>query len=192
MRELGPRREPARSWPQLLLLTAGLSVPAALLWGAVDPQTPPDQRLQPVLAVLGTAVGLVGVGFGAWAVSAAPRRLEYRLRGRSLEVATLLSRRRISLASVRRAEIVHYDLRAVSGAHMGIVRSHLPGYYVGRWRIRGAGVVRAVVASPRGDGVLLHVGAGAPLLLAPRDPEALVALVERHGGRERGSIRSGS
>ncbi len=192
MRELGPRREPARSWPLVLLLTAGLAVPAALLWGAVDPQTPRDQRLQPVLAVLGTAIGLGAVGIGAWSLSNAPRRLDYRLRGRSLEVTTLLSRFRVPLASVRRAEVLRYDLLILPGARLGWGQSHLPGYYVGRWRLRGARSARVVVASPRGDGVLLHFEKGPPLLLAPRDPEALVALVERNGGFERGSIRSGS
>jgi len=176
----------------VVLLVFGLAVPAVLVWAAIDPGAPADQRMPPALAALIAVGELLAVGTGTWALSNAPRRLDYRLRGRSLEVTTLLSRLRIPLKSVRGAEVLRYDLLLLPGARLGPVQSHLPGYYVGRWRLRGPRSARVIVAAPRGDGVLLHFEDGPPLLLAPRDPEALVALVERHNTRGAGELRSGS
>lgn len=192
IRELSPRRERPRRWPVVLLLVVGLAVPAVLVWAVIDPQAPADQRLPPALAALIVVVELAALGIGTWALSNAPQRLDYRLRGRSLEVTTLLSRLRIPLASVRGAEILRYDLLILPGARLGPVQSQLPGYYVGRWRLRGSRSARVIVASPRGYGVLLHFEEGPPLLLAPRDPEALTALVERRRGLGEGELRSGS
>jgi|GEM_PF-6177154 len=182
MRELSPRRERPRRWPVVVLLVVGLAVPAALMWAVLEPGVPAEQRLPPTLAVLVIMGELLAVGVGTWSLSNAPRRLDYRLRGRSLQVTTLLARLEIPLASVRRAEVLRYDLLLLPGARLGPVQSHLPGYYVGRWRLRGPRSARVIVASPRGDGVLLHFEKGPPLLLAPRDPQALVALVERRQG----------
>ncbi len=192
MREIAPRRERPRSWPVVALLVVGLAVPLVLLWVALEPGVPAEQRPAPALVALVAAVELVAVGIGTWSLRRAPRRLDYRLRGRSLEVTTLLAQVRIPLKSVRRAEVLRYDLLLLPGARLGPVQSHLPGYYVGRWRLRGPRSSRVIVAAPRGDGVLLHFAKEPPLLLAPRDPEALVALVERGRGPGSRELRSGS
>jgi len=182
MRELRPRRERPRSWPVLSLLVVGLAVPAVILWAALRPGSPADLQPSSGLVAFVVALELIALAIGTWSLSQAPRRLDYRLRGRSLEVTTLLATIRIPLASVRRAEVLRYDLLLLPGARLGAVQSQLPGYYVGRWRLRGPRSARVIVASPRGDGVLLHFEKGPPLLLAPQDPEALVALVERRRG----------
>ncbi len=190
MREIAPRRERPRSWPVVALLVVGLAVPVVLLWVAIEPGVPAQQRPAPGLVTLVAVVELIALGIGTWSLSRAPRRLDYRLRGRSLEITTLLARIRIPLKSVRHAEVLRYDLLVLPGARLGPVQSQLPGYYVGRWRLRGPRSSRVIVAAPRGDGVLLHFDEGPPLLLAPRDPEALVALVERGRGPEGGEFRS--
>jgi len=183
MRELSPRREPPSRWPILLLLGVGVFVAGGLLWAAIGPSAMPSERLQPVVAVLVACAELAAVGVGVWSLGAAPRRLDYRLRGRTLVVTMLLTQRRVPLASVVRAEVLRYDLVVVPGVKLGWPRSHLPGYYVGRWRLDGVGTAEVIVAAPRGDGILLRFREASPLLLAPRDPEALAALVERSGPR---------
>ena len=180
MRELKPRREPARAWPQGMLLTVSLAVAATMLFLGLSPSV--SDGLQPWLGTLLALAVLIAAGIGSWSLYAAPRRLDYRVRGRTLLVNTLLSQQRVPFASVRSAEVLRYDLLVLPGARLGWVQSHLPGYYVGSWRVRGAGVVRVVAASPRGTGVLLRLRDGRPLLLAPNEPEALAALLERHQG----------
>lgn len=190
MRELRPRRDPARAWPQLLLLVVALAVAATMLAVGLSPEGAHGPR--PWLGLLLTIAVLAAAGIGAWSLYAAPRRLDYRVRGRTLLVSTLLSQRRLPFASIRSAEVLRYDLLVLPGARLGWGQSHLPGYYVGWWRVAGAGVARVIVASPRGTGVLLRLRRGRPLLLAPNDPGALVALLQRHQGPGRDAIRSGS
>jgi hypothetical protein len=182
MRELSPRREPPGRWPALVLTGVGIVAAGGLLWAAVDPSSPPSERLPAGLAVAVAAAELAAVALGVWALSAAPRRLDYRLRGRGLVVTQLLSQRRVPLTSVASAEVLPYDLGVVPGAHLGWPRSYLPGYYVGWWRMAGVGRVRVAVAARSGTGVLLRFRDGPPLLLAPREPEALTSRVERFGG----------
>lgn len=192
MRELEPRRERARAWPLTLLLVVMAVAVAVLLWGLAAPRAAADSRSQPWLTALLIAVLLAASAIGAWSLYSAPRRLDYRLRGRTLLLRTLLGEQRVPLAAVIGAETIDFDLRLPPGARLGWSSSHLPGYYVGRWRVRGIGMARVVVAARRGRGVVLRFARGAPLLLAPRDPEALVARIESLQGRERGELRSGS
>lgn len=183
MPELRPQRERAAAWPAALLVVVVLAVVVVLLRAAGSPA--PSASTRPDLAVrlAVVAVMLVAGGVGAWTLTAAPRRLDYRLRGRSLVITTLLSRRTVPLSRVTGAEVIPFELTTMPGAHAGLLNSHLPGYYVGRFPLSGLKGTRVVVAVRKGRGVLLRFASGEPLLLAPRDPEALLALVERYGRR---------
>lgn len=184
MAELRVRQEPLRAWPQLVLLGVGGAVAAALLTAAVAP--PPAERLPPGQAAAFVLVELLAVGVGAVSYHLAPRRLGYRLRGRRLEVRTLLGSWQLPAASVRGAERIDVRLFVLPGARLGWPHSHLPGYYVGVFRAAGVGRVRAFAGARRGHGVLLRTDRGEPVLLTPRDPDALIDWLTRHGGPPRG------
>lgn len=185
MREVRPQREPPAAWPALLLAVVVLVVVASLLWATVSPAPTDAERLDPAVGAALIAGLLAAGAAGAWTLTAAPRRLDYRLRGRSLVVTTLLSRRTVPLAEITGAEVVPFELTTVPGAHAGWLNSHMPGYYVGIFPLSGLKRTRVAVGVRRGRGVLLRFGPGESLLLAPQDPEALVALVERRGAGAR-------
>lgn len=179
MAELRVRREPLRVWPQLVLLTVGGGVAATLLYAALA--LPPAERLPPGQAVAFVLLEVLAVGVGAVSYHLAPRRLAYRLRGRRLEVRTLLGTWRLAADAVRGVERVEVRLLVLPGARLGWPHSHLPGYYVGVFRAAGLGRVRAFAGARRGDAVLLRTDGGDPVLLTPRDPDALIDWARRHG-----------
>lgn len=178
--ELRPQRERREGWPALLVAVIGAVVTGVFLWRALAPGEA-GSAPAPAIAALLTVAMAVAATVAIWAIHAAPRRLDYRLRGRTLVITTLLGRRTVPLRSVTAAEQIDFDLKVGLGLHLGWPRSHLPGYYVGRFPLSGLGRTLVVVAVRRGRGVLLRPDAGAPVLLAPKDPDALVGLVERRG-----------
>lgn len=185
MRELRPQREPPAAWPAVLLLVVVLVVVAFLLRAMVSPAPPGGDRMAPLTGGLVIAAMLMAAGVGTWALTSAPRRLDYRLRGRTLIVTTLLGRRVLPLSSVVGAEVTSFALNTTPGAHAGALNSHMPGYYVGLFPLSGLKRTRVAVGVRKGRGVVLHFATGDALLLAPRDPEALLALVEQRAGRRR-------
>lgn len=182
-RDLSPQREPRGRWAGALLAVPVVAVGLVILRYATRTRAASAHHAAVVLPLVAAVLAGI-VAMTLWALRAAPQRLDYRLRGRSLEVSTLLTKRRLRLASVTRAEVVEFDLHVTPGVHMGWPNSHMPGYYVGRFPLSGLGGTRVVVGVRRGTGVLLHVKTGAPVLLAPEEPAALAALIEdRTGGR---------
>ncbi|MEJ2668091.1 MAG: hypothetical protein P8Z81_13530 [Deinococcales bacterium] len=175
---LGPQREPPARWVTALLVVPVAAAAFVLLRFATRAGAEPRHHHAAVvpLVAAGAVLGIVTLTF--WALRAAPHRLDYRLRGRSLEVTTLFGRRRLRLASITRAEVVAFDLRVAPGVHLGWPSSHLPGYYVGRFPFSGLGRTRVIVGVRRGSGVMLHFRTGEPLLLAPEQPAALAALID--------------
>ncbi len=143
------------------------------LW-AGTPATfrPPGKRpqswwftLASVIAVMLVVVlGLVTV------FVVAPARLRYTVREGSLEVTTLLSRRRLPLAGVRAR--VH---RPLLGARLSGVA--IPGHVVGSWLLDT--MATTVLASVRDSGVLLE-GEGR-FLVSPRDPETFLTALASAG-----------
>ncbi len=134
--------------------------------------TPPGKRSQSwwftlilVLVVLVLLVlALVTVFF------AAPARLRYTVASGTLEVGTLLSRRRIPLAGLRAHK--HHPLlgQRLSGLP-------LPGYNVGSWILDT--MATTVLASARDEGVLLE-GEGR-VFVNPHDPDGFLAALGDHG-----------
>lgn len=183
VRELRPQREPARAWPAAILAGVVLTVVGLMTWAALSPTFGRSERPSPAAAVAIIAGLLLAGGVGSWALTAAPRRLDYRLRGRTLVVTTLLGKRLVPLSKVAGAEAVPFTLATTPGAHAGLLNSHMPGYYVGVFPLSGLGRTRVVVGVRRGRGVLLRLQGGEALLLAPQDPDALVALAAQRGGR---------
>jgi len=57
----------------------------------------------------------------------------------------------------------------------------MPGYYVGRFPLSGLKRTQVAVGVRKGRGLLLRFASGDPLLLAPRDPEALLKLLQERG-----------
>lgn len=188
MPDVRPQREPPAAWPVLLLAGVAVVVLATMAWAMLAPAARHGERLDPVVGVPVIAVLLVASGIGGWALTAAPRRLEYRLRGRALQIATLLGRRVVPLSRVVSAEVVDFRLTTMPGAHAGFLNSHMPGYYVGLFPLSGLGRTRVVVGVRQGRGVLLRFAEEDPLLLAPRDPQALVELVQERSGRRAGPL----
>jgi len=178
--ELRPQRERPEAWPTLLVAAIGAVATGVVLWRALAPGEA-GSELAPAIAALWLVGVVAAAAIAIWGIHAAPRRLDYRLRGRTLVITTLLGHRTVPLRSVAATEQIDFDLKVGPGLHLGWPRSHLPGYYVGRFPLSGLGGVLVVVAVRRGRGVLLRPDAGAPVLLAPRDPEALVGLVESRG-----------
>lgn len=185
MAEMKRLSEPASPWPAVTIGAVGLGAVAALLWGGGEGP----------LAQAGTGswarfVPLVGLELAVTAAAvatllAAPRRLAYRVRGDRLTVRTLVGGLRVELSEVTGAEVLSYRLPLARSVHLGWPRSHVPGYYVGTFRLEGLGRTRVAVGARSGDGVLLHRADGGRLLLAPRDPAELLALVERYRSAER-------
>lgn len=178
MAELKPRREPTSPWPSIAIGVIGLGAVTALLWGGSDGVAGRPFYLTALLV----AAELAATATASWTLAVAPRRLGYRVRGRELEVRTLMGRSRLPLDRVTAAEIVSYELAVPRGVRLGWPHSHMRGYYTGRYRLPDIGAVRAAVGARRGQGVLLELPNGRPWLLAPRDPDALLALVGRHAG----------
>jgi len=100
----------------------------------------------------------------------APSRLRYTVAAGSVEVRTLLSRRRIPLAGVRAR--LH---RPLLGARLSGVA--IPGHVVGSWLFDT--MPTTVLASVREAGVLLE-GEGR-FFLSPQDPERFLAAIESQG-----------
>jgi hypothetical protein len=100
----------------------------------------------------------------------APARLQYRVRGGTLEVRTLLSRRRIPLAGVRAR--VH---RPLLGARLS--GAAIPGHVVGSWLFDT--MATTVLASVRDSGVLIE-GEGR-FFVSPQDPERFLAVLGAQG-----------
>lgn len=180
MTELRLRQEPLSPWPVTRVALVGVGVAVALVWATVAP--PSTERLPAAATALALVVLLAAAGVGAVSLYAAPRRLAYRLRGRTLELQTLTGTLRVPAASLRGAERIDFVLRLTWGTRLGWSYSHLPGYYVGLFRIVGAERVRGFAGARRGSGVLLRPARGDPLLLTPVDAEALLAWVARYGG----------
>jgi len=181
MRELRPQREPPAAWPVALLAGSVLLVVGFLLWAVLSPAPPGGERMDPLAGALVIAGLLLASGIGTWTLINAPRRLDYRLRGRTLFVTTLLGRRVVPLSRIVGAELTSFELTTMPGAHAGWLNSHMPGYYVGRFPLSGLKRTQVAVGVRKGRGLLLRFASGDPLLLAPRDPEALLKLLQERG-----------
>ncbi len=179
MAELRLRQERPRLWPIAMTVLVGVGVAGTLVWAAVAPS--PGERLAADRTAAVVAFELAAVAVGATSLYAAPRRLGYTLRGSTLELCTLTGTVRLPASALRGAERIDFALRLPWGARLGWPQSHLPGYYVGLFNAGGAGRVRAFAGERRGSGVLLRLERGAPVLLTPRDPEALLSWAERYG-----------
>ena len=158
----------------------------ALILGDRSDPTGGDLTRKALLVVAELAI----TGLASWTLRAAPRRLGYQLRRDELMVRTLAGRRVVTLSSIASAEPYDYQLTVNRGVHLGWPRSHMPGYYSGRFRLDGVGAAQVAVAARRGHGVLLRFQDGPPLLLAPKDPEALLRLIGKRGGET--GLRSAS
>lgn len=189
MAEIKVLTEPASPWSGVAIGAVGLGAAAFIVARGVDPALEPSVR-HPVMqtALLATLVVVATVAV-IGALVAAPRRLGYVIRGDRLVVRTLLGSRRIRLSEVVQAEQLPYRL-PILGVHFGWPRSHVPGYYVGMFRLHDVGITQVAVGARSGEGVLLRLGGGGSLLLAPRDPAALVAAVQRQ--RDAARSRSAS
>ncbi len=184
MAELKRLAEPASPWPAVIVGAIGIGAVGAILFSGGD-----GPLAQAGARSWSATVPLVGLELAITAAAvatllAAPRRLAYRVRGDRLTVRTLVGTLQLSLSEVTAAEVLAYRLPLTRSVHLGWPRSHIPGYYVGTFHLEGLGRTRVAVGARSGEGVLLQRAGGGRLLLAPRDPAALLALVERYGGVE--------
>ncbi|MBI4951857.1 MAG: DUF3093 family protein [Myxococcales bacterium] len=147
-------------WRRHWLLLLPLPVPL-LAAGLVLAQV--GSRPAPPVVALGPAVGLVGLVV-AWALFAV---LRVRVTAAELVVRYGLYAQRIPVARITAAAAVDYDARSLGGWGLRRVRA-------GAWAYGLAGVPRAVRIEWQGAG-----GGARSLFVSSRDPERLVAAVER-------------
>jgi hypothetical protein len=117
-----------------------------------------------------TGVGLVAIAALAVTLFLAPARLRYTVSGGALEIATLLRRRVVPLASARAR-----PHRPLAGQRLAGVP--LPGYRVGSWMLDT--MATSVFASAADEGVLIE-GEGR-LFVNPQDREGFMAALAAEG-----------
>jgi hypothetical protein len=125
-------------------------------------------------ALFGPAIGSIFVVLMINLVAfLAPGSMRYRVVGKSVYVATLLSRKRWDAEKMRARPYRPERWLRVAGTGM-------PGYLTGGFRLDG---VTAWVAASQRDGVLMERADGKPVFVSPEDREGFLRAL-RHAGAE--------
>lgn len=156
-----------RPWLWPLLLLAGVTLPILWLLPILWSRSVALGILVAFVALPGLAlVGILASWLFRW-----PGLLAYEVSGKGLTIQTHREPVQIVRSEVRLARALQYALRWNPRSW-----GHLPGYYVGAYTLPEVGPVRAYVAQPRGQGVLLELKNGEKILLSPQDPAEVLRL----------------